>query len=63
MAKREHSRAYAVYCGNYDCPSRLAGKTFIVTEGFDLIDGEVWLCQQCRPKPVGPVVDVETELL
>lgn len=54
---RPHTRTYDVYCGNYECPSRLAGRTFTVTEGFDLIDGELWLCPSCREA----VADVDTK--
>jgi hypothetical protein len=49
-----NGRKYEVYCGNFDCPTRLAGNTFIVEEGIDLVDGELWLCENCRP----PIVDV-----
>ena len=41
-------RTYEVYCGNYDCPSRLALKLWPVRDGVDLIDGEVWLCPDCQ---------------
>jgi hypothetical protein len=49
-------RRYEVYCGNFDCPTRIAGKTFVVEDGVDLVDGELWLCEDCRPEQ--PTVDV-----
>jgi hypothetical protein len=57
MSVRPHTRTYEVYCGNYDCPTRTAGRTFTVTEGADLVDGEVWLCAICRAASV----DVDTK--
>lgn len=42
-------RQYEVYCGNYECPTRLALETHLVSDS-DLIDGEVWLCPDCRAK-------------
>jgi hypothetical protein len=48
-------RRYEVYCGNYECPSRLALRLWSVADA-DLIDGEVWLCEDCRPA----VITVET---
>jgi hypothetical protein len=46
-------RVYQVYCGNYECRSRLAGETHTVPDS-DMEDGVVWLCRSCRPR----VVDV-----
>ena len=41
-------KVYEVYCGNFDCSARAAGRTFQVPDA-ELLDGELWLCPQCRP--------------
>jgi hypothetical protein len=51
-------RTYSIYCGNFDCPTRIAGRLFALTID-EIPDGELWLCPECRPT----VTDVETELL
>ena len=49
-------RRYEVYCGNFECESRLALKLWSVADD-DLVDGELWLCANCRPV----IADVETQ--
>jgi hypothetical protein len=51
-------RTYSIYCGNFDCPTRIAGRTFTLTID-EIPDGQIWLCPDCRPS----IVDVETALL
>jgi hypothetical protein len=41
------TREYTLYCGNPECPTRLAFEMHTVAED-DLPDGEVWYCPECR---------------
>lgn len=45
----ERVRAYELYCGNFECSTRLAvpPKLFTVYDD-EILDGEVWLCPTCR---------------
>ena len=48
MVTEENERMYEVYCGNYECPTRIAHKTHWVADSELGDDGEVWLCPDCR---------------
>jgi len=53
-------KTFELYCGAYSCPSRIAGRLFVVKDD-ELVDGEVWLCPICRS--VEEWIDVDTELV
>ena len=40
-------RRYEIYCGNYECATRVLGQLHVVFDS-ELVDGEVWLCPTCR---------------
>jgi hypothetical protein len=42
-------RMYEIYCGNYDCTTRLAGVTHKVFDS-EMEDGVVWVCPVCRAR-------------
>jgi hypothetical protein len=40
---------YQFFCGNFNCPTRLAGQLHDVHID-EMEDGAVWLCPRCHPR-------------